>query len=238
MNALKTLSAQKLASLPMCRSLGIFPNQRIVSPKAKGASLIPKEYSKVVPSGDFVLAKFEEEEDFTEGKIWVPESLKAKPNLAEVVDVGTGRADDGSNIDFEVKPGDVVLYTRFGTVGVKELELEANGDTYAIIKNEELAGKLPSMDDYQVDDFEPLSNFILVKSDGAQEETLGGIMLTETTQERPNCGKVVKVGPGLIKDGERKPVLISPGENVMYGKYAGDELEDEDGSTYVVLKEV
>eukprot|EP00466_Bigelowiella_natans_P014868 jgi/Bigna1/126152/aug1.2_g860 len=208
-----------------------------------GISLIPKNYSAIVPTGDFVLAKFEEEEDFAEGGIWLPESLKSKPNLATIVDVGSGRTDDGSSIDFEVKKGDVVLYTRFGTTGIRELELEKTGENVALIKYSDLAGRLPNADDYELDDFEPLQNFILVKADEVEESTTGGeirwerVFLGDADQEKPACGVVVKAGPGEIKDGERLKMTIKEGDIVLYSKYAGDELEDEDEKVYVVLRE-
>jgi len=212
---------------------------RIASVNAKkGIATIPADYSHVIPSGDYVLAKFEEEEDFSEGVLWMPESLKPKPNLAEVVAVGSGRREDGTKVDFDVAPGDVVLYTRFGMTGLKELELEKTGDTYVLIKNDEIAAKVPSMDNYEFEDFQSLGNFILVKQDSISDETTGGILLTDDTKERPSTGQVVKVGPGSIIDGETRKIMdLTIGDCVMYNKYAGDELEDEDGTPYVVLKE-
>uniref|UniRef100_A0A7S3Z322 20 kDa chaperonin, chloroplastic n=1 Tax=Lotharella globosa TaxID=91324 RepID=A0A7S3Z322_9EUKA len=203
---------------------------------APGVTLIPKDYEKVSPAGDFVLAKFEKEEDFAEGGLWLPESLSPKPNLAEVVALGSGRTEEGGMIEFEVKVGDVVLYSRYGSVGAKEVELERNGETFAVVKHSELAGKLPSMTEYTVDDFEPLGSYILVKPDEAADETVGGVLLAETVQERPACGTVIRVGPGTLKDGERQPVTMKPGDSVMYNKYAGDDLS-EDGVDYIVLKE-
>mmetsp|Transcript_29290 Transcript_29290/g.40833 ORF Transcript_29290/g.40833 Transcript_29290/m.40833 type:complete len:103 (+) Transcript_29290:92-400(+) len=93
------------------------------------------------------------------------------------------------------------------------------------------------MDDYELNDFEPLQNFILVKADQVEESTTGGILLGDGDQERPACGVVVKAGPGEIKNGERLNMTLKEGDVVMYSKYAGDELEDEDESVYVVLRE-
>lgn len=210
---------------------------KLVPQAGAGVSLIPKDYSGVQPSGDFVLCKFEKQEDFTVDGLWLPEQLNPQPNLAEVVSIGTGRTDEGEEIEFQVAPGDTVMYSRYGSVGVRELELERTGESFAIIKHNEIAGKVPNTDDYSVEDFQPLGNYMLVQVDEASDETLGGVLLADTVQDRPQCGKVVKIGPGTMKDGKLQPVLLQVGDHIMYNKYAGDEMTDENDINYVILKE-
>lgn len=49
--------------------------------------------------------------------------------------------------------------------------------------------------------------------------------------------QVIAVGPGpLDEGGNRKPLSISPGNNVMYSKYAGNEFKGSDGSDYIALR--
>ena len=49
--------------------------------------------------------------------------------------------------------------------------------------------------------------------------------------------QVISVGPGLLdKEGNRKPLSVSPGNIGMYSKYAGNEFKGKDGSDYIVLR--
>ncbi len=78
----------------------------------------------------------------------------------------------------------------------------------------------------------PVNDRVLVKPSPAEEKTKGGIIIPDTVKEKPNKGKIVAVGPG--KDG--KPLSLKVGDMVVYGKYAGQELEI-DGETYVIMRE-
>jgi len=60
----------------------------------------------------------------------------------------------------------------------------------------------------------------------AEERTAGGIVLPDAAKEKPQRGKVLAVGPGrLLDSGERCPVAISVGDEVLFAKYGGTEIE-------------
>ncbi len=83
----------------------------------------------------------------------------------------------------------------------------------------------------------PLEDRVLVKPTQAKEKTESGIFLPDSAQEKPTHGQVVATGPGkLNEDGERTKLEVSKGDKVIYGKYAGTEI-DIDGDTHVILRE-
>lgn len=75
---------------------------------------------KVKPLGDRVLVEPIEEKEQVKGGIIIPDSAKEKPIESKVVALGTGKRDDnGKNIPFEVKVGDVVLTSKYGGTEIK-----------------------------------------------------------------------------------------------------------------------
>lgn len=79
---------------------------------------------------------------------------------------------------------------------------------------------------------QPLADRVLVKPAAAEEKTIGGIIIPDSAKEKPLQGDVIAVGKGT-KD---EPMLLSVGDRVLYGKYAGTELEFE-GEKYLVIKQ-
>jgi len=72
----------------------------------------------------------------------------------------------------------------------------------------------------------PLDDRVVVESLEAEEKTAGGILLPDTAKQKPQRGKVVAVGPGKLKEnGERITLGVSVGDEVIYGKYAGNDVE-------------
>lgn len=69
----------------------------------------------------------------------------------------------------------------------------------------------------------PLADRVLVVPAPAEEKTIGGIIIPDTAKEKPLKGEVVAVGNGT-KDEE---MIVKIGDTVLYGKYAGTELELE-----------
>ena len=71
-----------------------------------------------------------------------------------------------------------------------------------------------------------LAGKILVKPSEAEEKTASGIIIPETAKEKPQNGKVVMVG----EDKKDEPMEIKVGDQVLYGKFAGQELniDEED----------
>ncbi len=85
--------------------------------------------------------------------------------------------------------------------------------------------------------YRPLDDRVLVRPHEAEEKTASGLYLPEGAKEKPMTGTVVAVGPGKLSDeGERTAVSVKPGDKVVYGKYAGTEIEI-DGDKHLIVKE-
>ncbi len=78
----------------------------------------------------------------------------------------------------------------------------------------------------------PLADRVLVESAPAETKTAGGIIIPDTAKEKPMRGKVIAVGNGKPDE----PMTVKVGDNVLYGKYAGTEL-NIDGKDYLIMKE-
>ena len=78
----------------------------------------------------------------------------------------------------------------------------------------------------------PINDRIVVKPAPADEKTRGGIIIPDTAKEKPQRGEVVAVGPE--KDGNL--MTVATGDIVLYGKYAGTELNYE-GVDYLIMRE-
>jgi chaperonin GroES len=83
----------------------------------------------------------------------------------------------------------------------------------------------------------PLDDRVVVEPKEAEERTAGGIVLPDTAKEKPQRGTVVSVGPGkLLDSGERGKLSVSVGDEVIYGKYSGTEIE-VNGRDVKILRE-
>jgi len=83
----------------------------------------------------------------------------------------------------------------------------------------------------------PLDDRVVVEPLAAEETTAGGIVLPDTAQEKPQRGTVVAVGPGrLLDSGERGEMSVAVGDEVIYGKYGGTDIEI-DGDEVKILRE-
>ena len=83
----------------------------------------------------------------------------------------------------------------------------------------------------------PLDDRVVVEPLEAEEKTPGGIVLPDTAKEKPQRGKVIAVGPGkLLEDGNRAPIPVEVGDEVIFGKYSGTEVE-VDGKELKILRE-
>ena len=72
----------------------------------------------------------------------------------------------------------------------------------------------------------PLEDRVLVKPLEAETKTASGLFLPEGAKERPMHGKVVAMGPGkMLDNGTRMQMLVKKGDTVVFGKYAGTEVE-------------
>jgi chaperonin GroES len=79
---------------------------------------------------------------------------------------------------------------------------------------------------------QPLADRVLITPAPAEEKTIGGIIIPDTAKEKPLQGSVVAVGKGT-KDEE---MVLKAGDTVLYGKYAGTEIE-LDGEKYLIMRQ-
>jgi chaperonin GroES len=86
------------------------------------------------PLGDRVLVEAVEEKETKKGGIIIPDSAKEKPQVAEVVALGTGKLDEnGKRVPFEVKKGDHVYVSQYGGTPVK-----IDGKEYKILSSDDI----------------------------------------------------------------------------------------------------
>jgi chaperonin GroES len=78
----------------------------------------------------------------------------------------------------------------------------------------------------------PLHDRVIVKPAAPETITKGGIIIPDTAQEKPHRGIVLAAGPGK-KD---EPVTVKAGDTVLYGKFAGTEINIE-GADYLIMRE-
>ncbi len=83
----------------------------------------------------------------------------------------------------------------------------------------------------------PLDDRVVVEPVEAEETTAGGIVLPDSAKEKPQRGKVVAVGPGrLLDSGQRGELSVTVGDEVIYGKYGGTDIEIN-GDDVKILRE-
>jgi chaperonin GroES len=83
----------------------------------------------------------------------------------------------------------------------------------------------------------PLDDRVVVEPCDAEEVTAGGIVLPDSAREKSQRGKVLAVGPGKLMDnGSRGELSVKVGDEVIYGKYGGTEIEI-DGEEVKILRE-
>ena len=78
----------------------------------------------------------------------------------------------------------------------------------------------------------PLADRVLVEPAAAEEKTAGGIIIPDTAKEKPQKGKIIAVGTGKPDE----PLTVKKGDSVLYGKYAGTEINIE-GKDYLIMRE-
>ncbi|MFG6396083.1 MAG: co-chaperone GroES [Muribaculaceae bacterium] len=78
----------------------------------------------------------------------------------------------------------------------------------------------------------PLADRVLIKPAPAEETTLSGIIIPDSAKEKPLKGSVLAAGEGT-KD---EKMILKEGDTVLYGKYAGTEIELE-GEKYLIMRQ-
>ncbi|MTD31832.1 co-chaperone GroES [Planomicrobium sp. YIM 101495] len=83
----------------------------------------------------------------------------------------------------------------------------------------------------------PLGDRVIIELVEAEEMTSSGIVLPGSAQEKPQEGKVIATGSGVIRDnGERTELEVKEGDRIIFSKYAGTELKYE-GKEYLIIRE-
>jgi chaperonin GroES len=83
----------------------------------------------------------------------------------------------------------------------------------------------------------PLEDRILVKPDEPETRTASGLYLPENSKERPMTGKVIAAGPGKrLENGNLAKPSVKKGDTVVFGKYAGTEVEIK-GESHMIMRE-
>lgn len=78
----------------------------------------------------------------------------------------------------------------------------------------------------------PLADRVIIEPAAAETKTASGLIIPDTAKEKPQKGKVIAVGNGK-KD---EPLTVKVGDSVLYGKYAGTEIQIE-GKEYLIMRE-
>ncbi|KAJ6362321.1 hypothetical protein OIU78_002681 [Salix suchowensis] len=174
----------------------------------QAATVVAPKYTSIKPLGDRVLTK---------------------PQAGEVVAVGEGKSIGKTKLDISVKTGAQVVYSKYAGT-----EVEFHGSSHLILKEDDIVGILETDD---IKDLKPLNDRVFIKVAEAEEKTAGGLLLTEASKEKPSIGTVIAVGPGpLDEEGKRQALSASPGNTVLYSKYAGNDFKGTDGANYIALR--
>lgn len=78
----------------------------------------------------------------------------------------------------------------------------------------------------------PLADRVVIEPKATEEKTAGGIIIPDTTKEKPLEGVVVAVGNGT----KEVTMEVKVGDKVLYGKYAGTEVT-VDGKEYLIMRQ-
>jgi chaperonin GroES len=83
---------------------------------------------------------------------------------------------------------------------------------------------------------QPLGDRILVRAIEAEQVTAAGIVIPDTATEKPQRGQVLAVGDGRYEDGKRVELDVAVGDEIIYSKYGGTEVNVE-GEDLLILRE-
>ena len=82
----------------------------------------------------------------------------------------------------------------------------------------------------------PLFDRVVLKQLVAEETTKSGIVLPGQAKEKPQQAEVIAVGPGGVVDGKEITMQVKAGDQVIYSKYSGTDV-DVDDEKYVIVKQ-
>ncbi len=83
----------------------------------------------------------------------------------------------------------------------------------------------------------PLRDRVVVRRLEEERKTAGGIVIPDTATEKPMMGMVIALGAGrILENGNVQEPIVRVGDKVLFGKYAGTEVE-LNGETLIVMRE-
>ena len=83
----------------------------------------------------------------------------------------------------------------------------------------------------------PLHDRVVIKRKEEERLSPGGIVIPDTAKEKPVRGEVLAIGNGkILEDGRIIPLDVKVGDEVLFGKYSGNEIK-VDGEELVVMRE-
>ncbi len=82
----------------------------------------------------------------------------------------------------------------------------------------------------------PIGDRVVVKPQEAEETTAAGLYIPNSAKEKPQRGTVIAVGPGRTENGAKIDMTVQDGDAILYGKYAGTEIELDD-EDYLIMRE-
>ncbi|WAM32669.1 co-chaperone GroES [Caldicellulosiruptor naganoensis] len=88
---------------------------------------------RIKPIGDRILIKYKEREEVTKSGIVLPDTVKEKPQIAEVIEVGPGGIVDGEKVEMVVKKGDKIIVSKYAGT-----EIKIDGEEYTIIRQDDV----------------------------------------------------------------------------------------------------
>ena len=82
----------------------------------------------------------------------------------------------------------------------------------------------------------PLADRVVIEVAEAETKTASGIILADTSKEKPMKGKVIAAGPGAYQNGVLVPMTVKEGDLVVYSKYSGSEIK-LDGQELLIVRQ-
>jgi chaperonin GroES len=82
---------------------------------------------------------------------------------------------------------------------------------------------------------QPLEDRVVIMPSDEAETMRGGLYIPDTAKEKPTQGEVIAVGPGRVEKGDRVPMDLKVGDNVIYGKYSGTPFQ-LGGDEVIIIK--
>lgn len=84
----------------------------------------------------------------------------------------------------------------------------------------------------------PIRDYILVKTSDAEPTSRRGIIIPDQGRTKPERGTVLAVGPGRVEDGERVPMTVKEGDEVIWSKYGGTDVVVDEKEFKILTEKV